>query len=81
MTRRLTESGTSAHSKYHNLQYRGTRKEVISDRARAKNQGDIEEPSNQTSPNHGNDNSSGCCVLRPSDFLADMPANESEYIV
>ena len=81
MTRRLTESGASAHSKYHDLQHRGTRKEVISNRARAKDQGDVEEPPNQTSPNYGNNNSSGRGVLRPSDFLADMPVNESEYII
>ena len=81
MTSKLTESGASAHSKYHDLQHRGTRKEVISNRARAKDQGDVEEPPNQTSPNYGNDNSSGCRVLRPPDFLANMPANESEYII
>ena len=79
MTRRLTESGASAHTKYHDFQYRGTRKKVIINRASAKDQGDVKEPPNQTSPNYGNDNGRGGGVLRPSDFLADMPANESEY--
>lgn len=80
MTRRLTKSGASTHTKYHDLQHRGTRKKVISNRTRAKYQGDVEEPPNQTSPNYSNDNGSGRGVLRPSDFLADMPANESEYV-
>lgn len=79
MTRKLTESGASAHTKYHDLQHRGARKKVFINRASAKDQGDIKEPPNQTSPNYGNDDSSGCGILRPSDFLADMPANELEY--
>jgi hypothetical protein len=77
--RRLTESGSFAHTKYHDLQHRGARKKVIGNRASAKDQSDVKEPPNQTSPNHGNDDSSRSGVLSTSDFLADMPANESEY--
>jgi len=81
MTRRLTESGASAHAKDHDLQHRGARKKVIGNRASTKNQGDVKKPPNQTSPNHGNNNSSRRGVLCASDFLADMPANESEYMI
>jgi hypothetical protein len=76
MTRRLTKSGAPAHTKYHDLQHRGTRKKVFINRASAKDQGDVKEPPNQTSSDYGNDNGSGRGVLCPSDFLADMPANE-----
>jgi len=81
MTRMLTEGGASAHTKDHDLQHRGTRKKVTSNRTRAKDQGDVEEPPNQTSPNYSDDNGSGRGVLRPSDFLADMPTDKSEYII
>lgn len=79
MTRRLTESGSFAHAKYHDLQYGRARKKVIGNRASAQNQGDVKEPPNQTGPNYGNDNGSGGGVLGASDFLADMPVDESGY--
>lgn len=75
----LTESGSFAHAKHHDLQYGRARKQVVSNRASAKDQGDVKEPPDQTSPDHSNDDGSRSGVLGASNFLTDMPVNELEY--
>jgi hypothetical protein len=77
--RRLTESGSFAHAKYHDLQHSRACKKIIGNRTSTKDQRDIEEPPNETSSNNGNDYGGWSGVLGPLDFLADMPINESEY--
>jgi hypothetical protein len=46
MVRRLTESGSFAHAKYHDLQHSRPRQKVIGNRTSAKNQSDVKEPPN-----------------------------------